>query len=88
MAAPAAAKPTTGNRKTFRRTKVSPLEHVASLIIVLLLVVIPFSLGMWVLPHTQAMDSQSLNSPAPGGSEEDRPARAPEACSGSPLRAA
>ena len=35
---------------------------------VLLLVVIPFSLGMWVLPHTQAMDSQSLNSPAPGGS--------------------
>ncbi len=34
----------------------------------LLLVIIPFSLGMWVLPHTQALDSQSLGAPAPGGS--------------------
>jgi hypothetical protein len=38
MAAPAAAKPPTGNRKTFRRTKVSSLERVVSLIIVVLLV--------------------------------------------------
>jgi hypothetical protein len=39
MAAPAAAKPPTGNRKTFRRTKVSSLERVVSLITVVLLVV-------------------------------------------------
>ena len=37
MAAPAAPPPT-GNRKTFRRTKVSAVERVASLIIVGLLV--------------------------------------------------
>ena len=33
----------------------------------LLLVVLPFSLGMWMLPHTQALDSQSLGAPVPGG---------------------
>ena len=40
MGAPAAAKPPTGNRKTFQRTRVSLLERVASLITVVLLGVI------------------------------------------------
>lgn len=37
MAAPAPARPSTGNRKAFRRTKVSLVERISSLVIVLLL---------------------------------------------------
>lgn len=40
MAAPVAAPPPTGNRKTFRRTKVSAVERIASVVIVFLLGVI------------------------------------------------
>ena len=44
MAAPAAPPPT-GNRKTFRRMKVSAVERVTSLVIVVLLVVIGIAIG-------------------------------------------
>ncbi len=37
----------------------------------LLLIVIPFFLGMWVLPHTQAIDSQSLGTPIQNSSGTD-----------------
>jgi hypothetical protein len=59
MAAPAAAKPPTGNRKTFRRTKVSSLERVASLIIVVLIVVI--GVAIWFKGKHYNPDRFALN---------------------------
>jgi len=62
MAAPAAANPPTGNRKTFRRTKVSLLERVASLIIVVLLVVI--GTAIWLKGKHYNPDRFALNADA------------------------
>jgi hypothetical protein len=67
MAAPAVAKPPTGNRKTFRRTKVSSLERVASLIIVVLLVVIGAAIwfkGKHYNPDRFALNANALKSTA------------------------
>jgi hypothetical protein len=59
MAAPAAAKPPTGNRKTFRRTKVSSAERVASLFILVLLVVI--GVAIWLKGKHYDPDRFTLN---------------------------
>ena len=67
MAAPAVAKPPTGNRKTFRRTKVSSLERVVSLIIVVLLVVIGVAIwfkGKHYNPDRFALNTDALKSTA------------------------
>jgi hypothetical protein len=67
MAAPAAAKPPTGNRKTFRRTKVSPVERVVSLITVVLLVVIGVAIwfkGKHYNPDRFALNPDALKSTA------------------------
>jgi len=67
MAAPAAAKSPTGNRKTFRRTKVSPAERVASLIIVVLLVAIGVVIwfkGKHYDPDRFALNADALKSTA------------------------
>jgi len=65
MASPAAAKPPTGNRKTFRRTKVSPVERVASLITVALLGVIGVAIwyqGKHYNPDRFALRTDALKS--------------------------
>jgi hypothetical protein len=59
MAAPVVAKPPTGNRKTFQRTKVSSLERVASLIIAVLLVVI--GVAIWFKGKHYNPDRFALN---------------------------
>ena len=67
MAAPAAAKPPTGNRKTFRRTKVSSLERVVSLILVVLLAVIGVAIwfkGKHYNPDRFALNTDALKSTA------------------------
>src|ERR1035437_10490142 len=67
MAAPAAAKPPTGNRKTFRRTKVSPVERVVSLVTVVLLVVIGGAIwfkGKHYNPDLFALNPDALKSTA------------------------
>src|ERR1019366_4139879 len=67
MAAPAAAKPPTGNRKTFRRTKVSPVERVVSLITVVLIVVIGVAIwfkGKHYNPDRFALNPDALKSTA------------------------
>jgi hypothetical protein len=67
MAAPAAANPPTGNRKTFRRTMVSLLERVVSLIIVVLLVVIGATIwfkGKHYNPDRFALNVNSLKATA------------------------
>ena len=67
MAAPAVANPPTGNRKTFRRTKVSSLERVVSLIIVVLLVVIGVAIwlkGKHYNPDRFALNTNALKSTA------------------------
>ena len=67
MAAPAAAKPPTGNRKTFRRTKVSSVERVVSLITVVLLVVIGVAIwfkGKHYNPDRFALNPDALKSTA------------------------
>jgi len=65
MVAPVAAKPPTGNRKTFRRTKVSPVERVASLITVVLLGVIGVAIwyqGKHYNPDRFALRTDALKS--------------------------
>ena len=67
MAAPVAAKPPTGNRKTFRRTSVSSLERIVSLIIVVLLVVIGGAIwfkGKRYNPDRFALNVNSLKATA------------------------
>jgi hypothetical protein len=67
MAAPAAAKPPTGNRKTFRRTRVSTVERVVSLITVVLLVVIGVAIwfkGKHYNPDRFALNPDALKSTA------------------------
>jgi hypothetical protein len=67
MVAPAAAKPPTGTRKTFRRTKVSPVERVVSLIPVVLLVVIGVAIwfkGKHYNPDRFALNPDALKSTA------------------------
>jgi hypothetical protein len=67
MVAPAAAKPPTGTRKTFRRTKVSPVERVVSLITVVLLVVIGVAIwfkGKHYNPDRFALNPDALKSTA------------------------
>jgi hypothetical protein len=67
MAAPAAAKPPTGNRKTFRRTKVLPVERVTSLAIVVLLIVIGIAIwfkGRHYNPDRFALNTDALKSTA------------------------
>jgi hypothetical protein len=67
MAAPAAAKPPTGNRKTFRRTRVSTVERVVSLITVVLLVIIGVAIwfkGKHYNPDRFALNPDSLKSTA------------------------
>jgi hypothetical protein len=67
MAAPAAAKPPTGNRKTFRRTKVSSVERVVSLITVVLIVVIGVAIwfkGKHYNPDRFALNPDALKSTA------------------------
>lgn len=59
MADPAAVKSPTGNRKTFRRTKVSPLERGVSLITVVLLVV--FGVTIWFKGKHYNPDRFALN---------------------------
>src|ERR1039457_3304600 len=66
MAAPAAPPPT-GNRKTFRRTKVSSVERVLSLIAVVLLVVIGVAIwfkGKHYNPDRFALNTDALKSTA------------------------
>src|SRR5208283_4597818 len=62
MAASAVAKPPTGNRKTFRRTQISSLERVTSLIIVVLLVVI--GAAIWFKGKRYNPDRFALNTAA------------------------
>src|ERR1017187_8789655 len=67
MAAPAAAKPPTGNRKTFRRTRVSTVERVVSLITVVLIVVIGVAIwlkGKHYNPDRFALTPDALKSTA------------------------
>jgi hypothetical protein len=67
MVAPAAAKPPTGTRKTFRRTKVSTVERVVSLITVVLLVVIGVAIwfkGKHYNPDRFALNPDALKSTA------------------------
>jgi hypothetical protein len=67
MAAPAATKPPTGNRKTFRRTRVSTVERVVSLITVVLLVVIGVAIwfkGKHYNPDRFALNPDALKSTA------------------------
>jgi hypothetical protein len=67
MVAPAAAKPPTGNRKTFRRTIVSPVERFVSLITVVLLVVIGVAIwfkGKHYNPDRFALNPDALKSTA------------------------
>jgi hypothetical protein len=67
MAAPAAAKPPTGNRKTFRRTRVSTVERVVSLVTVVLLVVIGGAIwfkGKHYNPDRFALNPDALKSTA------------------------
>jgi hypothetical protein len=67
MAAPAAAKPPTGNRKTFRRTKVSSAEHVISLFLVVLLTAIGAAIwfkGKHYNPDRFALNIAALKSTA------------------------
>jgi hypothetical protein len=67
MAATATAKPPTGNRKTFRRTNVSSLERVLSLIIAVLFVIIGIAIwfkGRHYNPDRFALNINALKSTA------------------------
>lgn len=67
MAVPAAAKPPTGNRKTFRRAKISPVERVVSLTLVVLLAIIGSAIwfkGKHYDPDRFALNPDALKSTA------------------------
>ncbi len=67
MVAPAVAKPLTGNRKTFRRTKVPAVERVASLIIVVFLVAVGVAIwfkGKHYNPDRFVLNTDALKSTA------------------------
>jgi len=85
MATTAAAKPPTGNRKTFRRTKVSSVERVASLAILVLLVVIGIAIwlkGRHFNPDRFALNTDALKSTAAAVEGKSGTARGADVSSG------